>query len=203
MKFLSNSLLAFSFVASTQAFSYINVTNEFVEYMRARFVGESSSFDKVWDYRDCTVTCKGKKVYGTGTGRVNELTRWDGRGFVYDQVGDIWDPTNMTTRLGVQMSLYFRYDGVTVGKAQCYPGNFACGYEWGENHPEGTIIVDVLANDTDGYIVKVRYVVHGDDDGRPSQIIEGAMRNLEAKAVSYIQSFTRQYKKDATFVVLH
>lgn len=178
----------------------IDVTTDFVNYVTSHFVGQTSAADKRYDYRRNGI---GKVVFGEGSGRVSQLLSWTGRGFRYGYEEDIWGAPTATVKLGIDTSFTFAYEGKTKGKAQCYTpvGNSGCGDEWGELHPEGRILIDVNADNNDGYIVHIRYDVISDDDGRPSEVVRLAMQGLQNKAVDVITTFARRYKANVRFVV--
>ncbi len=176
------------------------VTTEFINYVSGHFVGQESSADKRYDYRRNGI---GKVVYGEGSGRVSALLETSGKGFRWDYDTDIWGTPLTTVKLGVDTSFVFAYEGSTRGKAQCYTpvGSSSCGDEWGTLHPEGRILIDVNADNDDGYIIHIRYDVISDDDGRPSEVVRLAMQNLHAKAVDIITTFAKRYKTNVKFVV--
>lgn len=146
-------------LSSSASSAPIDVTTDFVDYVTNHFVGQESAADKRYDYRRNGI---GKVVHGEGSGRVSQLLTWSGRGFRVGYEEDIWGTPTTTVKLGIDTSFTFAYEGKTKGKAQCYTpiGSSGCGDEWGELHPEGRILIDVNADNNDGYV---------DDDGRPSE----------------------------------
>ena len=63
--------------------------------------------------------------------------------------------------------------------------------KWRNSSPQGNILVDVVANDNDGYIVHVRYDVSSDHDSRASEVSRLAAESMEQEAVEIIQSYMK------------
>ncbi|NRA68984.1 MAG: hypothetical protein HRU19_31225 [Pseudobacteriovorax sp.] len=195
--------IAFAALVLAPTVSYsasTNVTDEFYEFVEERMVGKDSTGDKRYDYRRNGF---GEVVHGTAKGRITDLASTSGRGFVYRYDDDIWGGEERRVEIGIDSSFIFRYRGSSEGRTQCYVpgGNSFCGMKWGSVNPEGRIILDVNANDGDGYIIHVKYEVLSDADSRAAEVTKIAMQNLKPYAVEVIQNFVRRYKQNARFVV--
>ena len=170
-------------------------TENFRDLFEGRFIGASSSIDRRWDLTYCIIknpitgVCSQKggfEIHGRASGSVTDVDSFNGRGVRLNRRTGGWDNNEyMEALMDVQYT--FNYSGTSSGKKQCYPGNFHCGYEWGNLHPTGKIHIDIIANPGSNFGIDVWYEVQAGHDDKPNSMLKDAMKTLESKAVSILR----------------
>jgi hypothetical protein len=150
-----------------------DITGDLVHFMNTHFVGKEASSSKTWDYTELGF---GKKVKATGTAKVVEAISHTGsvRHVFFQSDGEIMSNHVKTDDL----SLTYRYDGYSIGRAHEYPGGAFIGHEWGWQYPKGTIVARLYANPGRGYRVEVTYNVISDGDSRAQEVTGKAAYEL-------------------------
>ena len=186
--FFAAAMMASSFTAqATEPYIVGEDTPDFRQFFEGRFVGLESSASKEWDYRECSIFgCAGKKVYGSTDGRVTGVQSFSGRGVRITERDGGWDGHIYNEAL-IDVQYVFDYQGSSEGKAQCYPGNYFCGMEWGKLHPGGVIHVDIMASPGTNFSIHVWYEVYPGHSDRPNRVLKDAMAKLSANALSILE----------------
>lgn len=170
-------------------------TSDFRDFFESRFIGSSSSAERSWDLTYCIVRnpltgrCAQKggfEIHGKASGSVDSVYSFKGRGIRLNRRTGGWDNHEYTEAL-IDVQYTFNYSGTSSGKKQCHPGNFHCGYEWGNLHPAGKIHVDIIANPGTNFAINVWYEVQAGHDDKPNSLLKSAMQKLESKAVSILR----------------